>query len=228
MENNTCWCCCCPQTHVLVACVNTRERPWRCLNFFESLSSDRERQRCGHVVNDVVGRGRGGGGHRAMDWSSKMLDVWRVRTPHHNNHKFLVGVTPLLVQPNNFCFLTFSPLPPPTLVRCILPTANTCTNQRSDLDRAPDDRGQLKLVQLVLMCTANPDHEIAVIPLHFWYRFCRVRSYIAVMLLALPRERCGFDSRYRLVFALLKYVHEAHVLRRRYGTSFLSWHSDAL
>eukprot|EP00903_Cladosiphon_okamuranus_P011653 g10961.t1 len=42
-----------------------------------------------------------------------------------------------------------------------------------DLIMAPDDRGQLKLVQLVLMCTANPDKDIAVIPLYFWYRFCR-------------------------------------------------------
>eukprot|EP00752_Nemacystus_decipiens_P010447 g9307.t1 len=42
-----------------------------------------------------------------------------------------------------------------------------------DLIMAPDDRGQLKLVQLVLLCTANPDKDIAIIPLYFWYRFCR-------------------------------------------------------
>lgn len=29
-------------------------------------------------------------------------------------------------------------------------------------------------MQLVLMCTSNPDKDIAVIPLYFWYRFCRV------------------------------------------------------
>lgn len=47
----------------------------------------------------------------------------------------------------------------------------TCGNVRS-----PDDRGQLKLVQLVLACTAHPDREIATIPLYFWYRFCRVSA----------------------------------------------------
>ncbi|CAM9473964.1 unnamed protein product [Scytosiphon promiscuus] len=41
-----------------------------------------------------------------------------------------------------------------------------------DVIMAPDDRGQLKLVQLVLMCTSHPDREIATIPLYFWYRFC--------------------------------------------------------
>ncbi|CAN0313886.1 unnamed protein product [Pylaiella littoralis] len=42
-----------------------------------------------------------------------------------------------------------------------------------DVIMAADDRGQLKLVQLVLMCTANSDKDIASIPLYFWYRFCR-------------------------------------------------------
>lgn len=38
---------------------------------------------------------------------------------------------------------------------------------------APDDRGQLKLVTLVLLCTQHPEREIATIPLYYWYRFCR-------------------------------------------------------
>ncbi|CAN0101819.1 unnamed protein product, partial [Ectocarpus sp. 12 AP-2014] len=42
-----------------------------------------------------------------------------------------------------------------------------------DVIMAPDDRGQLKLVQLVLMCTSHPEREIATIPLYFWYLFCR-------------------------------------------------------
>ncbi|CAB1115460.1 unnamed protein product [Ectocarpus sp. CCAP 1310/34] len=42
-----------------------------------------------------------------------------------------------------------------------------------DVIMAPDDRGQLKLVQVVLMCTSHPEREIATIPLYFWYLFCR-------------------------------------------------------
>lgn len=71
-----------------------------------------------------------------------------------------------------FCFsLFYFFLRPCRVVSCF---GITCA-------RAADDRGQLKLVQLVLMCTSNSDKDIASIPLYFWYRFCRVRYHTDIV-----------------------------------------------
>jgi amino acid permease len=35
------------------------------------------------------------------------------------------------------------------------------------------DLGQQALVDMLLMCTSHPTPEIAMVPLNFWYTFCR-------------------------------------------------------
>lgn len=42
-----------------------------------------------------------------------------------------------------------------------------------DLLMWQQDLGQLALAEIMLLCTGHPNHEIATIPLHFWYAFCR-------------------------------------------------------
>ncbi|CAM9594406.1 unnamed protein product [Chrysoparadoxa australica] len=42
-----------------------------------------------------------------------------------------------------------------------------------DLIMWEQELGQVSFVELILLCTSHPAHEIATIPLHFWYTFTR-------------------------------------------------------